>query len=235
MATINDPTDSSKIARVGAVSTATDQSAQHSSARPVPYGSLGHYKWGGFTGILPAALAANSEIFQFRWSHATNLCVIGKIRISAAVSTTFFAAGVPVQIDLIKSSGWSAAGTGGTSPTLGATCKTRASMASSSSVAGDIRIATTAALGAGTKTLEASPMATILAPGPITASLNGQIVPPGTIMWEPDMGDGEHPLVLGGLGGGALSEGFSIRSVAVPATGTWTVSVSIQWAEVPAF
>lgn len=236
MATINDPSDSTKIARVGAVSTATDQSAQHQSARPVAYGSLGHYKWAGSTGILPAALAANSEIFQFRWSHATNLAVIGKIRISAAVTTTFFAAGVPVEIDLIKSTAWSVAGTGGAGVTIAAMGKTRNSMASSSLAAGDMRIATTAALGAGTKTLETgSSMASLVAAGPITASLNGTIIAPGTILWEPDMGDGEHPLVLGGLGGGAVSDGFSIRSVAVPATGTWRVAVSIQWAEVAAF
>jgi hypothetical protein len=236
MATINDPSDATKIARIGLVSTITDQSAQHSSARPVPYGNLGHYKWAGFTGVLPAALAANSEIFQFRWSHATNLAVIGKIRISASVSTTMFAAGVPVQIDLIKSTAWSAQGTGGTAPSLAAMGKTRNSMASSSMTAGDMRIATTAALGAGTKTLETgSSMATIVAAGPITGSLNGQIIAPGTILWEPDMGDGEHPLVLGGLGGGAVSEGFSIRSVAVPATGTWMMAISIQWAEVAAF
>lgn len=235
MATIQDPLTGTKIARVGSVSTTADQSAQHTSARPIPYDALGHYKWGGFTGILPAALTGNSEIFQFRWSHATNLCVVTKVRISACVSTTFFAAGVPVQIDLIKSSGWSAQGTGGSSPTIAATGKARNSMASSSMANGDLRIATTAALGAGTKTLEAMSMAAIVAPGPITASLNGQIIAPGTVLWEPDLGDGEHPLVLGGLGGGANSEGFSIRSVAVPATGTWQAAIYVQWAEVQAF
>ena len=236
MATINDPNRADNVAQVGPVSSLTTQNSLHVSPRPVAYGALGHYKYGASTGILPAALGANSEIFQFRWSHATNLAVIGKIRIAACVTTTFFAAGVPIEIDLIKSTGWSAAGTGGTGVTMGALGKTRNGMASSSLVAGDMRIATTAALGAGTKTLETGvSMASIVAPGPITASLNGQIIAPGTIMWEPDMSDGEHPLVLGGLGGGAVSEGFSIRSVAVPATGTWRFSVSIQWAEVTVF
>lgn len=235
MATINDPSVAANVAQVGAVSTATTQNPLHVSPRAIAYGNLGHYKWGRSTGILPAALGANSEIFQFRWSHATNLAVIGKIRIAACVTTTFFAAGVPVEIDLVKSTGWSAAGTGGTANALGAMCKTRSSMASSSMATGDMRIATTAALGAGTKTLETEPMATIVAAGPITASLNGEIIAPGTILWEPDMADGEHPLVLGGLGGGVVSEGFSIRSVAVPATGTWRFTVSIQWAEVAAF
>lgn len=235
MAVINDPNTAGNILQIGPLSTLTDQKPAHVRAIPTPHGSLGHYRYAGFTGILPAALGANSEIFQFRWSHATNLCVINKIRISACVSTTFFAAGVPVQIDLIKSSGWSVAGTGGASPTLAALCKLRNGFASSSIPANDIRIATTAALGAGTKTLETYPMASLIAPGPITASLNGQIIAPGTTLWEPNIGDGEHPLVLGGLGGGSVSEGFSIRSVAVPATGTWQAAIAVQWTECTVF
>lgn len=235
MATINDPNVASSIARVGAISTVTVQDALHVNGRPIPYGNLGHFRWGGSTGILPAALAANSEIVQFRWSHATILAVITSLRISAVVTTTMFAAGVPVEIDLIKSSSWSVAGTGGNSPTFGTTCRVRNTMGSSVMAAGDLRIATTAALGAGTKTLEANSLSNILAAGPITGSLNGTIIPPGTVLWEPDTGDGQHPLVLGGLGGGAVSEGFSIRSVAVPATGTWRFAVIIDWAEVTAF
>lgn len=96
-------------------------------------------------------------------------------------------------------------------------------------VAGDMRIATTAALGAGTKTLDTYSAAAIAAPGPITASLNGQIIPSGTTLWQSEIGDGEYPLVL------AQNEGLSIRSVAVPATGTWTMAVDIQWAEVAAY
>ena len=196
---------------------------------PLDHGSLGHYRYGGFTGILPAALTANSEIFQFRWTDATRFAVIQKIKISAVVSTTFFAAGVPVQIDLVKATGWSGQGTGGTSVAPAALLKDRTSMGSSLVASGDIRIATTAALGAGTKTLETLSMAAIAAPGPITASLNGQIIPPGTVLYEPDLGDGEHPLVF------AQNEGFVIRSVAVPATGTWTVAIHLDWAEVTAF
>lgn len=214
----------STVAEVG-----TEHRALRVEARPVDAAGLGHYNWGGFTGILPAALGANSEIFQFRWADATRYAVIRKIKISACVSTTFFAAGVPVQIDLIKSTGWTVAGTGGTGVTPAATIKKRTSMASTLLAAGDMRIATTAALGAGTKTLEANSIAALAAPGPITSSLNGQIIPPGTILWQAEVGDGEYPLVL------AQNEGLSIRSVAVPATGTWTAAVDIQWAEVSAY
>jgi len=200
--------------------------AQRVTSRPVDHGALGAYAYGGTTGILPAALAANSEIFQFRWANTPNFAVIRKVRISACVTTTFFAAGVPVQIDLVKSTAWSVAGTGGTAITPAALLKRRTSMGSTLMVAGDMRIATTAALGAGTKTLETLSLSFINAPGPITASLNGQIIAPGTILWQAEVGDGEHPLVL------AQNEGFSIRSVAVPATGTWMATVNVDWSEV---
>lgn len=207
----------------------TEHRAMRVSARPIDHQSLGHYTYGGFTGIIPAALAANSEIFQFRWSDATRLAVITEVKISAVVSTTMFAAGVPVQIDLIKSTGWNVAGTGGTAPTLGTGGKLRTSMSSSLVAAGDLRIATTAALGAGTKTLESAALATVVAAGPITGILNGGIIAPGTMMFRSEIGDGQHPLVL------AQNEGFSIRSVAVPATGTWTAAVTVSWAEVSTY
>ena len=202
-----------------------DFGAVKTENKPIDMQGLGAYSYGGLTGILPAALAANSEVFQFRWADATRFCAIRKIRISAAVSTTFFAAGVPVQIDLIKSTGWTVAGTGGTAITPAALLKKRTSMPATLLAAGDMRIATTAALGAGTKTLETYSLATAVAAGPITASLNGIIIAPGTILWQAEIADGEHPLIL------AQNEGLSIRSVAVPATGTWQMSVDIHWAE----
>lgn len=201
----------------------------HVIAKPTDTGSLGHYGYGGFTGVLPAALGANSEIFQFRWTQGSNLAVIRKITISAAVSTTFFAAGVPAQIDLVKATSWTVAGTGGTALTPAGLLKKRASMGNTLVATGDIRIATTAALGAGTKTLETLAMATVIAAAPITASLNGTIFPPGTVLLQAEIDAGGHPLVL------AQNEGFVIRSVAVPATGTWQASVSIDWAECAAY
>lgn len=203
--------------------------ALRTTPRPFDHGSLGHYSYGGLTGILPAALGANSEIFQFRWTDATRLCVINEIKIAAAVSTTMFAAGVPVQIDLIKSTAWSAAGTGGNAVSPAALLKKRTAMGSSLIASGDIRIATTAALGAGTKTLEGAAMAALVGAGPITGALNGEIFAPGTILFRAEAGDGQHPLVF------AQNEGVSIRSVAVPAAGTWMAAIQIDWSEVAVF
>lgn len=206
-----------------------DHLALKTQSAPIDAQGLGSYSLGAQTGILPAALAATAEIFQFRWADATRLAVIRRIRISACVSTTFFAAGVPVQIDLIKSTGWTVAGTGGTAPTIATSLKKRSSMQSSLIVTGDLRISTTAALGAGTKSFDANPLAFINAPGPITLSLNGEIIKAGTVLFEANLADGDYPLIL------AQNEGLSIRSVAVPATGTWQATVHIDWAEVVSY
>lgn len=140
-----------------------------------------------------------------------------------------FAAGVPCEIDLIKSTGWTVAGTGGTGLTPAAMLKRRTSMGSTLVASGDIRVATTAALGAGTKTLETLSLVSLVKGGPITGSLNGTILDPGTILWQAEVADGEHPLIL------VQNEGFSIRSVAVPGTGTWRMAVQVDWAEVTAY
>jgi len=203
--------------------------AQRSVLRPTDYGALGSYSAAPLGGVIPAALAANSELFQFRWSDATRLAVINKVTLSAIVTTTFFAAGVPLQFKMIKATGWTVAGSGGTRVTPGTDLKKRTSMGSSLVAASDIGIITTAALTAGTKTLETTAISMLVAPGPITASLNGLILAPGTVLFEAMQSRGEHPLVL------AQNEGFVITSVAVPATGTWMIAVTVDWTEVTAY
>lgn len=208
----------------------TNTRAFRVAQRPLDVGSLGAYSLGVVTGILPAALGANSEIFQFRWTHATNICILRSVRISASVSTTFFAAGVPVQIEMRIARGWSVDGSGGTAQVFSTanTNKKRTSFALSSLSDTGVRVATTAALGAGTKTLDTNPCAFIAAAGPITASLNGLIIPPYTTLWSRDTSD-EYPFTF------VQNEGFVIRSVAVPATGTWTLAATIEWAEMASF
>lgn len=195
-------------------------------ARPLEV--LGFFSLSLTSGVIAAALTANSEIVQFRNSTST-LVVPLRVRVSAAVSTTMFAAGVPMQLDMLRAISWSGQGTGGGAATIGSGNKRRTSLANSVMVAGDIRVASTGALGAGTKTLDANARGCIIAACPITGSLNGQIIAPGTPLYEAQLGDGHYPDVL------VQNEGFVIRCVAVPATGTWQFTTTIEWAEVAAF
>ncbi len=171
--------------------------------------------------------AYNFANFQFRWVDASGrIAILRRIGISAVVSTTFFAAGVPVQIEARDARAWTAQGTLGTGITFGANDqKKRTNFGGTLLAAGDVRIAAAAALGAGTKTLDGNAFAVIAAPGPITASLNGQIIAPGTTLWQPNS-ESEYPRVY------ATQEGFVVRSVAVPATGTWTAAVTVDWDEI---
>lgn len=187
-------------------------------------GARGAYSIGLSTGVLPAALGGNSELFQFRWSHSTLLAIPRQVRVSAAVSTTAFVAGVPPQLELRMASGWSAQGTGGTGITFGTDdAKKRISFAQTAVAAGDCRIATTAALGAGTKTLQGVALATLNG-NTAGATVTTQIIPPATVLWQRDTAD-EYPIVL------AQNDGLVIRSVEVPGTGTWKLAVTFEWSE----
>ena len=209
---------------------------RYTISRPVDPGFLsgGTYQYGSYTlgantTVIAAALGANSEIFQFRWADTARLAVINKVSVSAAVSTTYFAAGVPLTLQLIKATAWTVAGTGGAALTPAALLKKRTDFASSLVAAGDVRYATTGALGAGTKTLETFSMSTIMSGAPITGSLSGQIFPPNTTMLETDPSAGQWPLIL------KANEGFIISAQQTPGTGTWSAAFNVDWTEVSAY
>ena len=88
---------------------------------------------------------------------------------------------------------------------------------------GDIRIASTAALTAGTKTLDAQGFGGVV---------NGLSATAGVGIGEAAIfdstGGSNYPLVL------AQNEGFVVTAT-VPATGTWTAGLSIAWSEVTAY
>lgn len=198
--------------------------------RPLDAGSLGHYRVSMATGTIAAALAANAELFQFRWTDATRLCVVHKILISAGANVAATAAGL-VTLEAAIARSWSAAGTGGTAATLtGNNQKTRTSMGTT--LLGEARCATTAALGAGTKTLDTQGIGNLtfgIGTGAITVAADLSLFPK-TDLLEMDANE-PHPVVL------AQNEGFVIRNGATawPAAMTWGLGVSIVWAEVAAY
>lgn len=209
----------SDIASVGAVT----GSPLHTTFKPTPYGALGHYAYSAVTGTMAAALGANSDIFQFRWSDATRLCVVYEVRLTGMYQITGFTAGAGLfRLAIARS--WTVNGTGGTAATLtGDNQSLRTSMGAS--LVGDLRIATTAALGAGTKTYDSQDIGTYNKF--ILASANTQVFD-DFVMYGSRFPDGEHPVVL------AQNEGIGIRAT-VPATGTWVIGIGIKWAEVAAY
>lgn len=211
----------------------------HVIAKPHDYGALGHYRALLTTGTMAAGLVANSEVLQMRWVDATRFCVIQHIEVSEFRNiTTAFAAG-PYNFQVMRSTAWTVDGTGGAVPTLtDPQFQLRAAAMGATLFSTGFRIATTAALGAGTKTLDSLPMAGLFGNVGSTPAIAEYFIPKGggasgtggegSKMLSPDIASGEHPIVL------AANEGISIRAT-VPITGTWIASFLVKWAEVTAF
>jgi hypothetical protein len=201
----------------------TSYRAMRATLRPIDPGALGAYRIAQISGTMAAGLAANSEIFQFRWADATRLCVVTSVVFDGlSGSATAFAAGFG-RIDMTVARSWTADGSGGTAATLtGNNGKQRTSMGTT--LLGASRIASTAALTAGTKTLDTQ------AVGQYSAAFGtGTSVQwiPQVDLFHADPG-GESPLIL------AQNEGFVVRAT-VPATGTWQFGVTVVWTELTAY
>ena len=177
----------------------------------------GSYSVAALSGIMAAGLGAAAEIWQLRWTSTTKLALITHLFMHASVDTTGFTAGT-VTFNLFKATAWTAAGTGGGTLTLtGNNAKLDTNMASTA--IGEIRVATTATLTAGTKTLLDSAHSTTVSGVGTAAGAD--------ILANHDMvnvADLSHPMLL------RANEGVVIQAT-VPATGTWKFGVELLWVE----
>lgn len=203
----------------------------HTVRYPVAYGSGGWYRAGMSSGTMAAALGANSEVFQFRYvTAASRIAIVYKVSLSAGANAAAGGAAL-IAFRMTAARSWTAAGSGGTRATLTTdNVNLRTSMATSE--VNDMGISSTAALTAGTKTLDATDLSAIavgIGTGAITVGTTLPILTQ-TALFDAD-GEGQHPLVL------ANQEGFVIRTGAnaFPATMTWNLCVNVLWGEVPAF
>lgn len=191
--------------------------------RPLEYGVLGSYSLSMLSGTIGAGLAANAEIFQFRWTDSTRLCAVHEVIIDGlGGSATAFAAGF-AKVDCLIARSFTAAGTGGATATLtGNNQKLRTAMGST--LLGEARCASTAALGAGTKTLDSQAIGQYAFTVGTTASV--QYINQLALFSDDTFGD--HPIIL------TQNEGFVVRAT-VPATGTWQFGVTVRWTEVASY
>lgn len=231
MAVINDPNTAANICRVGAVDTSTGDVSQHVAVRPDDYGTLGHYRAHVFTGNIAAGAAALSELVQLRYTGTNKVIVYSVILEHFRSLGTAFAAG-NYLFDVVKSTGWTVDGGGGGTQVPE---KMRTTM---SAAATTVRVSTTAALTAGTKTFATNPYRAIR--GIVSTAINGHMLGliaaaanvtvgyPGAVPLVPAFGDtpvGAHPIVL------AQNEGLSCRAT-VPGTGVWEAAFTLLFAEV---
>jgi len=211
----------------GNAGTTGEVEAQHRALRvinrPLDVGARGAYSLAQMTGVLAAA--TTGEVFQMRWTDATRLMLLRSVLVSWAVSTTAFVAGVPPQLAMRVARSWTADGSGGTAIVFSTanTNKKRTSFPLSLLSDTGTRIATTAALGAGTKTLDTNRCAMVL--GNVAVATATSVLVPPVYLWQRNTAD-EYPFVF------AQNEGFIIEIVAAPGTGTSSISAQIEWAEV---
>jgi hypothetical protein len=195
--------------------------------RPVDYGSLGQYRCSLLSGTMAAGLGAASQVFQVRWTSTPQLALIWGVSIDGlSGSATTFTAGFAL-FNLVVARSWTADGTGGSTATLtGNNQKLRTSMGTS--LMGTIRIASTAALGAGTSTLDGQSEGQISFSIGTTANVN-YLLQTG-LYGASSLEDGGNPapIVL------AQNEGVVARAT-VPATGTWQFGMTVAWSEVASY
>lgn len=195
---------------------------------PKQYDQLGHYAIDSTTGSMAAGAA--SKLIFYAWNSGSSLVGVTELSLTGIIATTAFAAGQILAQGFVARSFTAENGTpGGTSLTLtGNNQKDRTSMATTSM--GKIRIATTAALGTPTWTLDSQPFGEInthSSAGFSSATpIIGSIYLPREDLWTASS-TADHPLLL------ANNEGVAV-SVTVPATGVWIAGVRMKWYEVQA-
>lgn len=192
------------------------------TAWPKDVGSLGSYSIEVTSGTIAAGMSAAATVWGFRWT-SSNAAIIQRITMLAHSLGTGFTAGTAL-FELLFARSWTVADTSGATATI-TTNNGKLRTSFGTTLVQEIRYANTGALTAGTRTLDAQALASTVVT--VTAATNTVFVP-STNLWTPDVADGSWPIIL------AANEGAIIRGT-VPATGTWTLRVGVQWAEVAAF
>ena len=182
---------------------------------------LGAYRFAGQTGVY-AGLAAGAILFSFRWTDATKICLVTRVRVAVNTTTAASVAGM-IDRDLVIVRSFTVADSAGTAVTLsGNNQKMRASQATT--VVGGIQIANTAALTAGTGTADAQAIGLVTRQGTATEPVGLTVAPEDLFTYTVDQ---NYPITL------AANEGLRVRiPTAMPASLAQRTTVTIEWMEV---
>lgn len=231
MAVQNDPQIAGNIARVG-MGAGMVFTPSHVASGPLPVGQGGAYRLSMQSGTMAAAIGANSEIFQFRYAPVSSrICLVHGISISAGINVAATAAAL-LALRASVARAWTVAGSSGTRAVLTSNSQ-KLRTAHATSEVNDAGISATAALTAGTKTLDSQDIGSTAfgaLTGAITTTPFGILLPRLNLLGD-FVGGMAFPLVL------ASQEGFVIRTGAnaFPAAMTWNFSVDVAWSEVDGF
>jgi hypothetical protein len=187
----------------------------------------GYYEMSFKSGLI-TGVAAASELFQFRFHsvQATNILKRAELKFLKIdfICTTGFTGAQVIDFSATVARAFTANGTGGTQSLPPANMQKRKTQYPNSEITanGDIRIATTAALGVGTKTLDTFPFASIT--GYAAAAGAGKVL---SSPFQQEYGEHHVPIVF------QDNEGFVIQALtAFGAVGVGVLYVDIGWMEV---
>jgi len=192
-------------------------------ARPIEYGSFGHYRVAQTVGLV-ATQTANGTLFSFRWGDATRLAAITYMRLQL-MQTAAATATIWPRYQIFVARSFTASDSSGTAITLtGNNMKKRTNMGTT--LVTDMRFSAAAAgLTVGTRTLDANPI--------MEMPTNSTITTPNAVLYSAvlDMEAGDMPIIL------AQNEGFIVRgpTTAFGAAGTADLVVDVAWAEVSSY
>jgi hypothetical protein len=222
-ALLNERTNMAIIQSGGAAGTALLVDASSGAARVAvrPMDVLGWNSVGAASGLV-TGLAANATLFSLR-NLSGNPVLVRRLGVGF-VTTTAFTAAQMMSFGLLAARSFTASDSGGTAIALtGNNAKHRTSLGTPTSL--DCRIATTAALTAGTRTVDAN----LLGVQAGWSGAAGTVIAPAlNNLLSHDTGD--YPLVL------AQNEGLVVANLtAMGAGGVGTAFVAIEFAEASAF
>jgi len=191
----------------------------------------GYFQLGAVTGSLTnTTVTANNSVFSMRWAPAN-----GKLAVIRRVTATFVqtvgwtaAAGQPFGLYIARN--WTASDSGGTTITIaGNTQKMRTNHDPSYfSTPSDVRVATTATLTAGTRTLDTNAIATTVFAASQVAAASASYPQQAVILH--DVNTGDHPIVLDN------NEGIVINNLVVwPAAANAVMTFNVEWFETSAY
>lgn len=192
-------------------------------------GGNGAYRLAAYTGLLTAIAAGSASaghIFAARWTHATKLALVTRLRAQWRTIAGFTAA-QEVGLEALITRSYTAVHTGGTAVALiGDAFKKKS--AHGTQTFQDIRISTTGALGNGTHTIDGQPIAANF----FAELAAGAAVPKGRFDILFEVSDlATHPIILN------QNTGIIVRNgpTAMGAGGTARVVVEMDWLEVDSY
>ena len=192
-----------------------------------PPEGTGYYQLGAVTGNLTnTTVVANGSLFSMRWAPANGRIAIIRRVVVNFVQTVGWTAAAAQPVGLYVARAWTVSDSSGTQVTIsGNTNKMRTTNDPSFfSVPSDVRVAGTATLTAGTRTIDTNPVSVgLIAASQVAAA--SATYPQQTIMLH-DVNTGDHPIIL------ENNEGIVINNMTVwPAAANGFMSINVEWIE----